>query len=514
MNAEVFKLCATDPAVFRANLKIDVDGRLEPFRPADWQDRDFRALDSGWLRCAGRPAEGGASRAYLERPRGASKTSDLAIQSLWCLAFSPNPIRGYAAAADRDQAQILADVMGRLVQANSWLAELLDCQRLLVRNRRTGAELSIISSDAPTSYGLLADFIVIDELTHWKSDALWISLLSTSAKRKDCLLLVISNAGTGMGTSWQWGIRENARTSPGWHFSRLERPPAWIGEDRLAEQRRLLPRNAYQRLWENLWTSASGDAIDEEDLRAAIKREDAPGWEITGWASWAGLDLSLVRDRSALVVVGIGARRRLELLLVKSWKPLSGRSVDLALVEQYVLEANQRFGFRHLTADIYQAAQMVQSLCRNGVRAEALSITASIKEVMASTIIEVFRDGTLDLYNHRELIDDLSRLQLLEKGTHFSLEAARTADGHADTAFALALALLARQKSPAVGPSVYATEEQLAELEEARINRPRESAAAAHGLYTGAGVHPSNALRRGLYGCSGNPYRSRWVLRD
>ena len=41
--------------------------------------------------------------------------------------------------------------------------------------------------------------------------------------------------------------------------------------EQLAEQRRLLPTIAFDRLWLNSWTSGSGDAIDPGDLAAAFE---------------------------------------------------------------------------------------------------------------------------------------------------------------------------------------------------------------------------------------------------
>jgi hypothetical protein len=81
---------------------------------------------------------------------------------------------------------------------------------------------------------------------------------------------------------------------------------------------------------------------------------------------------------------------------------------------------------------------------------------------------------------------------------------------------ALALALLAQQKSPAVGPSCYVSEDDMQMLVDAKNNMPRGSAAAEHGLYanTPVGAYSANTLRRQLYGVGHNPYRSRWSMRD
>ncbi|RMF24678.1 MAG: hypothetical protein D6760_02805 [Deltaproteobacteria bacterium] len=182
---------ASDPAAFRDALRIDADGRAVAFGEIiePWQQADFAALDPAWQAVAGRAdIEPPHRRAWLERPRGHAKTSDLAVMAVWAVAFAPRPLAGVAAAADRDQARLLRDAIARLARLNDWLAATLDVQAYRVVNSRTGSTLEILSSDAPTSYGLTPDFVVADELVHWQSRDLWDSILSASAKRKHCVL--------------------------------------------------------------------------------------------------------------------------------------------------------------------------------------------------------------------------------------------------------------------------------------------------------------------------------------
>ena len=67
----------------------------------------------------------------------------------------------------------------------------------------------------------------MDELTHWTDRALYDSLVAAMVKRPRCMVVVISNAGDGQGTSWQ--VREMARQSSDWYFHRVDGPQAsWI----------------------------------------------------------------------------------------------------------------------------------------------------------------------------------------------------------------------------------------------------------------------------------------------
>ena len=101
--------------------------------------------------------------------------------------------------------------MATIVRLNPWLGGILDVQKNLVVNIAAGhpgegGRLDIFTSDVASSWGILPDLIIADELCHWEGDgSLWHSIISSAAKRKNCLLCVISNAG--FIDSWQWPVR-------------------------------------------------------------------------------------------------------------------------------------------------------------------------------------------------------------------------------------------------------------------------------------------------------------------
>lgn len=483
------------PAEFRERLLIDSDHG--PVRLADvvepWQRADFEALDSGWLRVAGL-ADDGVNRAWLERPRGHSKTSDIAISVAWALAFSPRQLSGVAAAADADQSDLLRRAIERLVRLNDWLDAILVVQSDRVVNRLNGSRLDILSSDAMTSYGLTPDFVVADELCHWRKRDLWDSLLSSAAKRAHCLLLVITNAG--FKKSWQGETREAIRNA--WYFHSLSGPQAsWIGAATLDEQRRLLPDIAYRRLWLNEWSDGSGDALVESDISAALTQAGPTLEPERGWLYIAALDLGLTRDASALVLIGkhvgyvdrakpepkkldkkieaaidlgllpeplnrsyatadsstrVEGTQRVKLCQVHLWKP-DGKTVDLQKIEDAAIEMHRRFGLAQFAYDPYQAAHLCQRLSRFGVPTLPVNFVPSALQSMATEVLAAFRDRTVDLYPHDQLLDDLQSLRVVEKSYGVRLESPRGPNGHGDCATALSMGLhVAKDYKRAPGP--------------------------------------------------------------
>jgi hypothetical protein len=466
ISPKTFARYASDPAAFRNDLLVDVSGNVRKFGDVmdDWQKDDFASLDPALLRCAGRSNEPAKTRAYYERPRGHSKTHDIAVTCVWALAFSTRPLKGYCFAADKDQAALLKDAMQTVVRLNPWLSDILDVQKNLVINRAVGhpgegGTLTIETSDVASSWGILPDIIVADELTHWQGDgSLWHSLISSAAKRTGCLLMTIANAG--FADSWQWNVREAARTDDAWIFSRLDGPVAsWMTPDRLAEQRRMLPPVAFARLWLNQWSSGGGDVFRPEDIDAAFQSDLQPmtGSE-SGWLFVAGVDLGLTRDCSAVVTLAVPDKRwdRIRLADHRLWRPTVGQKIDLREVETYILELDRRFGLEQVAFDPWQAELLASRLEAHSQRRRrnqqrrawaqpwmvAVQPTGASLREQASLVIESFNDHRLALYDCQPLKRDLIKVRCEEKSYGIRLVSPRDAEGHGDSFSAFALALL------------------------------------------------------------------------
>lgn len=446
----------------------------------DFQREFFTAIDPALKRLAGHGG-GGCQRFYEERPRGHSKSTDLAVVITWVLVACRRKINGIGAAADKDQAKLLRDSVENLVRCNPILGELLDVQAFKITNKHTGSTFEIISSDASSSYGLTPHLIVADELCHWAKPDLWHSLLSSAAKRSDCVVCCISNAGW-KATEW-WELREAIRVDPDWRFARLDGPVAsWIDQKHLAEQKRLLPPKVFARLWLNQWADGAGDALEGSDIEAAFTLPGPLAKPERGWSYTAGLDVGLARDHTALAIVGrhVGysepVRRkkpvrsttaaalvelgiwqeqepptewkhfpgsgRLKLARLQVWKPSNGSRVDLQLVESAIRDYAKLFALHSVSFDPWQAEMLAQRLATAGIYCEACHFTAANLQTMATATLDAFRERQLSLYPDDQLNADLRSLRVVEKGYGYRLESPRSAGGgHGDTATALAIAL-------------------------------------------------------------------------
>lgn len=478
------------PIAFRENLLVDCNGEPKPLSSVidEWQGRDFIRTDQAWLRLCGNTRTMGPSRAYLERCRGASKTTDLAVQVLWVMFASRKKLTGIAAAADQDQARLLRDAIDGLVRMNGWLRPIIKVDQLAVTNIKTGTKLTILASDVGSSYGLTPDFLILDEVAHWpekKGEELFTSLFSAAAKRQNCVVVIISNAGFGMGESWQWRVRESARVDRSWYYHHLDQTPSWISQELLDEQKRLLPRLSYRRLWLNEWTSGSGDALDADDIDRAITRKGPLSHPQDGWVYYGGVDLGLSRDACAFCLVGrhigyvrdeeveaeLTARQKMlvELGIIDKpeskfkmfrqrptgklrlaemivWRPSGNRRVVLSAVEETIFDLAREFN-AWIGVDPWQAALLMERLSKRGVAVERVDFVPGNLKSMCSAVLESFRERQVQLYDHPRLISDLRQLRVEEKGYGVRLVSPRGPQGHGDAATSLAIALhMARSK--------------------------------------------------------------------
>ncbi len=251
--------------------------------------------------------------------------------------------------------------MRRLQASNADLLKGLVFVENAVRNRSTGSLLKVVSSDVRSSWGELPDFVICDELCHWRGPELWQSLVSSAAKKSESILMVLTNAGTGRG--WQWQARELARTDPAWHFSSLQGPQApWITAESLEEQRRLLPPNVFARLWMNEWQHSDGTFVSLaevaacRDPRLAARDQGEPGQLYV-----ATVDYAEKRD----FTVGCVAHREGRTVVVDRMdvvRPTEHRPTPVRWVHDWMRSMAGRFPGAQFVLDPYQLASVIQEL--------------------------------------------------------------------------------------------------------------------------------------------------------
>ena len=405
---------------------------------------------------------GGPVRAWLERPRGHAKTSDTAAMVAWALAAADRPISGLAAAADREQATLLRQAIGRLAKANPRLADLSVMDQKVV-SRRSGSHLRVVSSDVASSYGELVDFIICDELCHWREPAVWHSLLSTAAKKPHCLLVVLTNAGVGRG--WQWEAREAARASHAgdgrWYFSTMDGKQApWIGEADLAEQRRLLPGPVFERLWMNRWQHSDGEFVTLAEAEAcrdaglSVQDRGRPGVSYV-----AAVDYGEKRDFTAALVAHRENRRvvvdRLDVSVPTPFSP-----VPVQWVEDWITRQSAAFPGLRSVVDEHQLVGVTQRL-GGRVPIERFAFAGGKgNHQLATTLRRMILErevawpagcGAVDSPHGRDDLETELASLIVRQSASGRIRFDHTAGRHDDRAFVLAVACLTLAEQPGGG---------------------------------------------------------------
>lgn len=461
----------THPRRFREAIRLQqADGRRATPVWLPWQLRDFAALDPAWLALAfpdaapslvaatpniGEPLPGVDTacvrRAYLERPRGHSKTTDIAVQLAWILQAAQYRVRGLAAAADREQAALIHTAASELIRGNPLLCPDLQSQRFLLRNRRTHSQLDIISSDLASSWGLLPDFVICDELCHWRDAELWHSLASAAAKKPGCLLVVLTNAGTG--TGWQWQVRESARTSARWYFHSLDGVQVpWITATALEEQAGLLPPAVFQRLWLNRWQHSDGEFVtlaEAEACRDVDRAEQDRGSPERCYV--AAIDYAEKRDRT----VGVVIHREGSTLVVDRMDvavPTPLKPVPVRWVREWIERTAAAFAPIEFILDEYQLIGTIQELASKYALTRFDFAGGKGNQALATTLRRLIVERQVRWYSGCGQVESVERDDLetelaslvvrMLPGGRMRIDHRRESGCHDDRAFALGAACL------------------------------------------------------------------------
>jgi phage terminase large subunit-like protein len=464
-----------------ASLVLE-DGRRWGEAAVSWQWEDGRAV----LDPEGPPYH------FLTRPRGGSKTTDLAgIALAAMLAQLPAGARLYGLAADRDQGRLLVDAIEGFAERTPELRGALRIDAYRVTATRSGSILEVLAADAPSAWGLRPSFVVVDEIAQWaQTDGprrLWEAVSTAAAKLRGCRLVVLTTAGDP--AHWARKVLDHAIGDPLWRVHEVAGPVPWLDRARLEEQRRRLPESSFQRLFLNRWVAVDEALASPDDLRACVTL-DGPLAPDARRVYALGLDLGLKRDRTAAAVChaeaipGGDPRRpevagiRIVLDRLEVWQGSRDHPVELAQVEEFVAEAARAYRAR-VVLDPWQAVGLAQRLRRRGVRVVEFSFTPASAGRLASTLHVLLRSRALALPADEALLDELASVRLRETAPGI-VRLDHGSSQHDDRAVALALAAhhLLQGRVPSLSLPVEEPElseqERLRREHEERLRRRRD----------------------------------------
>lgn len=387
------------------------DGRTWGQAAHDWQKADARAvLDTEAPR-----------RHYLLRGRGMSKTTDTAAMALaLLLAEAPARSRSHVYATDADQAAIFMDALAGIVARTPGLAGAVDLKALTVTVRKSGASLSVETSDGASAYGTRPWLSVVDELGVWPNTTnhrrLWSAIVSAQPKVPGSRLVVIGTAGspTGLGAE-AWS---EAEASTHWHTAKRPGPSPWWTAEDVDALKSSLTASEWRRLILCEWAEGDDALTTPEDVDACIRPGATTLSPRRGTEYVAALDIGTRRDLTALVVGHAETRdagRVVVIDRVLSWKPEPGQRVDLTEVEAAARRICREYRAR-LRFDRMQAEQLTGNLTRSGLRADEYVFSAAGASRLARSLATALRDRALELPDDEETRREFITTRLVETG--------------------------------------------------------------------------------------------------
>jgi phage terminase large subunit-like protein len=271
--------------------------------------------------------------AVITLPRKQGKTAICAGLALAHLCGPEAEPRGqvYSAAADRKQAGLLFNEMLAIIRQVPELEE-----RIIVRSFNksledtvTGSTYQVLAANVRTAHGLSASCVIYDELAQARDRQLWDVLSTSTAARKEPLIVVISTQSADrthiMSELVSYGrqILEGVVEDPAFHGCIYSAPmdadpwdetiwhacnPA-LGDFRSLDEMRTAARQAQRMpaMEASFRLLYLNQPVDAESRFIASADWDACGGaaeleELRGMPCWAGLDLSSTTDLTALVL--------------------------------------------------------------------------------------------------------------------------------------------------------------------------------------------------------------------
>lgn len=344
---------------------VVIDSRPDPapFRlvayPWQWEraNRIVPALES----LAGLRPDYSGPRSYAEiMPRGHDKTSFLARMLNWLLRYSRRKLTVIAAAGDIDQAGLISDAMRDEARWNPWLESKLRFQKGTVWG--PGGHARIVAADAPTSFGLRGDLYLLDEVTHWKKEDFWVSLLSGRAKIPNALFVILSNAG--LKNTWQWDLFQSIGADTSWSFWQAPgQMPTWMSAEQIARDRLLLPPAEARRLYDNIWIDPgeqSGYLTRAEVQACCDPNLERHAWGRNGIYYWLSIDYGPKRDRTTLGVYHQEPAGQLVVDRLDVWQGSPEQPVQISRIRSWIEEQRGGYPDCSLVVDPYQLEDLCQ----------------------------------------------------------------------------------------------------------------------------------------------------------
>ena len=214
--------------------------------------------------------------------------------------------------------------------------------------------------------------------------------------------------------------------------------PEWI-----EQMRGQLRPNAFLRMIENRFVTTESVFVDLDWWDACVDRNAKPVLIDKTMPVWVGVDASVKRDSTAVVVVTFDTKaKKARLIAHRTFQPTASQPLDFeATIESSVKDFCKRFAVRGVHYDPYQMAAVAQRLRSLNIPMREYPQSVPNLTAIGANLFELIKSGGLVVYPADDLRLAVSRTIALE--TPRGLRLAKEKTSHKiDVVIALAMAAL------------------------------------------------------------------------
>jgi phage terminase large subunit-like protein len=357
----------------------------------------------------------------------------------------------------------------QILEASPMLKDSVDVTTSRITFRSTGTTITAVANDYQGFSGANPTLNVYDELAYYTSESsrrLWDEGVPSPA-RQISFRLSVSTAGfdgepSPLRDLYDRAMKDGIEIAPDLrrdgnflcYWTHACRAP-WQSAEWIAEMQRTLRPSQFARLIRNEWTSSESTFIELAQWDACTDVALRPILAKSELSVWAGLDLGLKHDSTALLAV-CWEDGRIRVVEHRIFVPVGdGTALDIeATAEAAVLSLKNRFGLRACYFDPWQGIGLSQRLTRQGVNMVEYPQNVANLSVMASGLLELIKNRQLVCYPSDELRQAVSKTVAVEGSRGWRLGKAKQSD-RVDPIIALAMAAYAATLNGKPEPFTY-----------------------------------------------------------
>jgi phage terminase large subunit-like protein len=387
------------------------------------------------------------------------------------LLFGGRYAEGYCVANDLEQAQSrVFAIIKRIIECSPLLRAIAKITTDRVSFPGIDASIVALASDAASAAGANPCVTCFDELwgyTSERSHRLWDEMITSPTRKISCRLTVsyagFSNESTLLESLYKRGkslpeVGPSLHAGDGMLFAwHCEPTQPWQTPQWLEEMRRSLRPTAYARMIENQFVAPESRFVDLSAWDECIVPTLTPELEDRRLQVWAGVDASVKRDSTALVLCAYDKKAKtVRLVAHKVFTPTPADPIDFeSTVEKTLLEWRERFLLRKVWFDPYQMQAVAQRLTRASVKVEEFAQTIGNLTEATSNLFDLISARQLVLCPDAAIRLAVSRAIVTESSRGFKLDKLKQAH-KIDVVVALSMAALAAVRGQ--GESTYVSD--------------------------------------------------------